>query len=108
MIEPATQATASPATEEAPAKNKGGRPKGARNKITLELREAAQAYTEEAIDTIVSIMRNSLQEQMKLAAAKEILDRGHGRPMQRVEATGKDGEAIAYTVIKASPHDEKL
>jgi HEAT repeat protein len=42
----------------------------------------AREHTERAISTIAEIMDDPLAEQRdRLAAAKEILDRGHGKPL---------------------------
>ena len=59
-----------------------GRPKGALNRSTLEVREAARAYTAEAIKMLASIMRHGTTEAAQIMAAKELLDRGYGRPAQ--------------------------
>jgi hypothetical protein len=59
-----------------------GRPKGALNRSTLEVREAARAYTAEAIETLANIMRHGTTEAAQIMAAKELLDRGYGRPAQ--------------------------
>jgi hypothetical protein len=57
-----------------------GRPKGALNRSTLEVRGAARAYTAEALETLASIMRHGTTEAAQIMAAKELLDRGHGKP----------------------------
>jgi hypothetical protein len=55
--------------------NPGGRPK------TLEaFKVLAQNYTEEAVNILVELMRTGRPNE-KLVAAKEILDRGWGRPV---------------------------
>jgi hypothetical protein len=62
-----------------------GRPKGVPNRLTRSLKEAAAQYTREALETIIDLMKNAESEDVRLRAAKEILDRGHGRPAQYVE-----------------------
>ena len=59
-----------------------GRPKGALNRSTLEVREAARAYTAEALAKLAAIMRHGTSEAVQILAAKELLDRGYGRPSQ--------------------------
>lgn len=59
-----------------------GRPKGALNRSTLEVREAARAYTAEALAKLAAIMRHGTSEAAQIMAAKELLDRGYGRPAQ--------------------------
>lgn len=65
-----------------------GRPKGMRNHHTIEVTEAARPHTAEAIAKIVAIMRRSKSDQAVVAAAREILDRGHGRPPQTLTHGG--------------------
>jgi hypothetical protein len=58
----------------------GGRQKGTPNKATADLREAAKAYTHEALATLVTVMRTGKSDQIRMQAAIAILDRGHGKP----------------------------
>lgn len=86
-------------------KKTGGRTKGTPNKATAALKEYAQQFDEEAIDFLVSVMRNTCaiaavhkQEDQtvealrgpsfgeRVDAAKELLARGHGKPAQEVVA----------------------
>lgn len=46
------------------------------------MRELAQAYTEEAIQTLVREMRTALDPRVRMGAANALLERGHGRPGQ--------------------------
>ena len=84
-----------------------GRPKGALNRSTLEVREAARAYTAEAIKTLASIMRHGTTEAAQILAAKELLDRGYGRPAQaHSEPEGVLIEApptVKFDVARLSP-----
>ena len=83
-----------------------GRPKGALNRSTLEVREAARAYTAEAIETLASIMRHGTTEAAQILAAKELLDRGYGRPSQASEPEGVFIEApptVKFDVARLSP-----
>jgi len=84
-------------------KKKPGRPLGARNKQTLDVKEAAQEYTEEALQKLAAIMRTGQSEAAQVAAIREILDRGHGKPKQAIEATGKDGAALPQVTIFQLP-----
>ena len=72
-----------------------GRPKGSISKSTAELKAYAQEFTEDAIGVITMIMYYSIDPRLRVMAAKEILDRGHGRPAQGVELTGAEGGPIA-------------
>lgn len=70
--------------------NPGGRPKQVHR-----LRELAQEKTEAALNTLVEIMENQdAPPSSRVQAACAILDRGHGKPIQMTEITGKDGEDL--------------
>ena len=75
-----------------------GRKAGIPNKANAEIKSVAQQYSAEAIEKIVYLMRNAETEQVRLAAAKEIVDRVHGRPAQSVEHTGEGGGPIKASV----------
>ena len=59
-----------------------GRPPGpnGRGAAFKHLRELARSYTEEAVLTIVEMMRTAEDPWVGLACAKAILDRGFGKP----------------------------
>jgi len=68
----------------------GGRQKGSANKITADVKEAAAFYTAEAISTLAGIMTDTGEAApARVAAAKELLDRAHGKASQsmNVDAT---------------------
>ena len=67
-------------------KKTGGRKAGTPNKATASLRESAQEFTSEALNTVVAIMRDpETPATTKLSAATAILDRGHGKPRLEIE-----------------------
>jgi hypothetical protein len=70
----------------------GGRKKGTPNKATAEIRGLAREYTAEALEALVGVMRDSDQPSARVSAAREILDRGYGKPSQA--HTGEDGGAM--------------
>lgn len=60
--------------------NPGGRPKGLQR-----LADLARQHTEEAVETLVAIMRDERgSPTARAAAAAQILDRGWGKPTQPV------------------------
>ena len=76
------------------------RRKGQVTKITAELRAAAKEYTAEALKVLVKIMRNAKAPAVaRIQAARELLDRGHGRSVQPMkhegEVTIRHEEALA-------------
>lgn len=83
--------------------NPGGRPKAVMPDGRT-LSEAAREHSPEALRVLVEALGNP---DTALAAAKEILDRGFGRPAQAVEITGEDGGPVQVTRIElvAQPLD---
>jgi len=64
-----------------------GNPKG-RPKESDDVKEAARAYTAEAIDRLVYWMRSD-NAKASVAAITTLLNRGWGSPTQSVEVSGK-------------------
>jgi hypothetical protein len=64
----------------AKGKKTGGRKPGVPNKATRELKELAQPYAAKAIETLLWIMEHGQTEAARVAAVREVLDRGYGRP----------------------------
>jgi hypothetical protein len=65
-----------------------GRKVGIPNKSTKALKEIAGKYTEAAVKTLVAVMEDKeAPPAARVAAADKLLDRGHGRPAQMIEAT---------------------
>ncbi len=64
-----------------------GRPKGVPNRITQPLKELAAQYSPDAIQAIRRLMGQSTNDAVRLAAARELLDRALGRPAQSVALT---------------------
>lgn len=69
-------------------RGKSGNPKG-RPKLTAEdmqVRALAQVHTLAAINTLAEIMDDKKKSaSCRIAAAKELLDRGHGKPTTPIE-----------------------
>ena len=68
--------------------NPNGRKKGVPNKSTAEIKELAQTYSAKALETLSAIMRNSDNDTARIAAAKELLDRGYGKVVQPMDHSG--------------------
>lgn len=58
-------------------------------KTVREIREAAQQLAPLALETLRAIMSGEGSDSAKLAAAREVLDRAHGKP--RAQGAGGDG-----------------
>jgi hypothetical protein len=75
--------------------NPGGRPK-----VVAEVRELARAHTNEAVQTLASIMTNPKSAPAaRVSAANALLDRGYGKPPQHI--TGEGGPS--YVVRLPEP-----
>lgn len=69
-----------------------GRKKGVPNKLTADIKAIAQDYGEEAVKSLVEIMRDGdAPHAARVAAAKDILDRGYGKAQQSLDVSSKDG-----------------
>ena len=59
----------------------GGRKVGTPNRATADIKAVTGAYTSEAVQTLVDLMRNeTTPPAVRLAAANSLLDRSHGKP----------------------------
>ncbi len=58
------------------------------------LRELARTHTQEAISTIMDIMRSSGDDSLRLEAAEAILDRAWGKPSQQIDLLRQDLQVI--------------
>lgn len=72
-----------------------GRPKGSPNKITQPIKELAASHSEESISTLVRLRDHSPNDQVRLAAARELLDRAHGKPRQEIDVS-QDNQVRVY------------
>jgi hypothetical protein len=85
--------------------NRKGRPAGSTNKVTREIRDAAKAFGPEALNAIAKIMIEGEQESNRLAAAKEMLDRGFGKSTQMV-ATDEEVGGFNIQVVTGVPRSD--
>jgi HEAT repeat protein len=70
--------------------------------MAVDVREMARAHTKTALGTLVDCMKNE-DGAVRVAAARVILDRGWGRPIQSIEADVKmsaQPSAITGTLTK--------
>lgn len=91
-----------------PGERRGGRQPGTLNKVTATLKEYAAPYTAEAIDGLVALARSGeTPAATRVAAWREVLDRGAGRPSQSVtiEEPQKIPESIQF-IIRQQPGSE--
>lgn len=63
----------------------GGRKPGVQNKVSREVRQAAMQHAGDAIRALCDLMTGAQNESVRLAAAKELLDRACGRTPEAIE-----------------------
>jgi hypothetical protein len=66
-------------------KGQSGNPGGRAKKAVGDLAAEARLYARLAIDTIVKICAEAKADRDRLAAARELLDRGFGRSVQAID-----------------------
>lgn len=82
--------------------NPGGRPK-----IVGDLRELARVHTHEALATLVRVAQDrKAPPAAQVAAAEALLNRGYGKPVQAVEASGPEGGEIVLRFARSALPDE--
>ncbi len=59
-----------------------------------KMRKAAQGLSELAMETLKAIMEGQGQDAVRLGAAREVLDRGHGRPKLGTAEAGDEGLTV--------------
>lgn len=63
----------------------GGRTAGTLNKATAELKDLARSHTPAAVKELARLAVNAESETARVAAIRELLDRGHGKATQVME-----------------------
>ena len=77
----------------------GGRLKGAFNKSTQDIKALASEYGPAVITELARLATDAVNEQTRVSACKEILDRVYGKPSQVIEHGGKHGSPIELSNI---------
>jgi len=79
----------------------GGSRKGRPNKATADVKALAGKYTADAIDELARLATKAESEQARVAAIKELLDRGHGKAPASMTHQGDVG--LSLTVVSGVP-----
>lgn len=80
----------------APGERRGGRKKGTLNKVTAELKTIARQYAPQAMVELARLAQHAGSEVARVAAIKEIFDRGYGKAPQAMEHSGPNGGPIQH------------
>lgn len=83
----------------AKGKKTGGRLKGSPNKVAAEIKALAQKHGPEMIEGLLAMARDeNTPHAARIAAQREVLDRGFGKPAQAI--TGEGGEGPVEQIIQ--------
>jgi hypothetical protein len=80
------------------------KPKPASEPARTELKEEAGRYAAEAVLALVELMRNSGSDPVRVAAARELLDRAHGKP--KAESDKAEGISLQEMVRQAFERED--
>jgi hypothetical protein len=75
-----------------------GRQKGALNRYSGEMRELAKGYGPKVIEGLWQIFETGDTASARVAAGRELLDRGYGRPAQAVTGADEGPVTIKHIV----------
>jgi hypothetical protein len=79
-------------------KKTGGRIAGTPNKSTAEIRALAQVHGPAAIKKLAYLMENGESESTQQQAAKDLLERGYGKPPQDITVGGDPDKPIVHKI----------
>jgi hypothetical protein len=82
-----------------------GRPAGAPNKIARPVKALAASYGPASIARLVQLRDGAASEQVRFAAARELLDRAYGRPRQEIDLNG--GQSLTIIVQRERPPPDR-
>lgn len=74
--------------------------------VTMEVRDAARALAPLAFETLADVMRTGGSDTARLAAAKEVLDRAHGKA-KAGETDPSDGEGLTVVIRRFDEPDDE-
>lgn len=86
--------------------NPAARARARRAKPETRMRQQAQRLTSKALKALAEIMQGEHQAAVRLAAAREILDRAHGRPKLGEPEAGPEGLTVIVRQFTDPPDDE--
>ena len=72
------------------------------NVLAFSLKEYAKSHTEEAILTLVDVMRSGEKASDKIRASVELLNRGWGTPVQTIQVADKPVQDFDMTSLSTA------
>lgn len=83
-----------------------GRKKGSKNKIQSDVKLLAQDHGPAAIGVLARIMKSGEHDTDRIAAAKEMLNRGYGRAVAQMNLAAFDGSSLGADYLNSmAPSD---
>lgn len=76
----------------------GGRKAGTPNKATAEIKTLARQYSQEALEALVKVIRSTDSDSARVAAIRELLDRGYGKATQPISGD-EDGPPVPVEIV---------
>ena len=95
-----------------PGERRGGRQKGTPNRATADIKALAMLHAASAMKELARLATKAESEAARVAAIKELFDRGFGKAKQSLEVDGAMAGAITVTYVTAqagpapAPSDE--
>ncbi len=84
-----------------------GRPKGSKDKVTTDIRAAAQEHGPAAVALLARLLNDSPSKTLRFKAAVELLDRGFGKPRQSSDVDlNMTGPPSVYLIFDDGLGDE--
>lgn len=89
-----------------------GRPKGVPNKATASIKALAQSYGPAAIAKLAEMggfvpgVEGAVSEPARIAATKELLDRGYGKAVQPQSGPDGEGNPVIEVIYRWSAPEE--
>lgn len=88
-------------------KGQSGNPTGRAGRHIGDLSRESRRYAKLALDTLVRICKSGM-ERNQLAAARELLDRGYGRPVQAIDMITAGKKLAELTPAELAAFEARL
>lgn len=75
----------------------GGRPRGQPNRATADIKVLAHKHGPDAIAELARLAKHARSEMTRVAAIRELLDRGYGKALSPYRARSKLASRLSYS-----------